>query len=319
MKTLTIFSFIATLALLNSSCKNDHNEYGQMKGINYYSRNDAISFEELSFDNASGISNDTLKRKGLLNIAANTFTNADGSAFTGKVIVSVRENYVRGFMALNSVPTTSSDGKPMSSEGTVYISAFDIQGNELKIASGKNIELKIPGGAVPNQYKLYYANDNVKDPAPANTALFNWNESSTDTVEYYFDTNAGKYYYSLKPTQLGWISCARIISNSNPVGIKVRVLGVSAISATNTAVYVVPVNGKSAYRLWNYDKASNLFSLDQPYLNNGSSVYVIAIASSRHFRIFYAKELVSVGVDTQINTHAIEVNLSAISANLYIL
>jgi hypothetical protein len=59
--------------------------------------------------------------------------------------------------------------------------------------------------------------------------------------------------------------------------------------------------------------------LDQPYLNNGSNVYVIAIASSRHFKIFYAKELVAVGVDTQINTHAIEVNLAAISANLYIL
>lgn len=305
--------------MLIFSCKNDQEDFGQMKGINYFSRNDAISFQQISFENTTGISNDTLLKKGLLTIAPNTFANEDGSAFSGKVIFSIREDYVRGFMALNSIPTIDSDGLPLNSEGSIYTNAVDIQGHKLKIASGKNIDIAMPGGTNANQNKFYYAEDNVSDPSPANTSLFSWKESSSDSVTYYFDNAAAKFYYKLNPTQLGWISCARSVSNSNPVGINVRVWGVHNLTSGNTAVYVVPVNGKSAIRLWNYDKATNLFSLNQPCLTNGTDVYIIVIASTPHFKIYYAKELYTVGSSSQKTVTAVEKTLNSIASNLYYL
>lgn len=287
-----------------------------MKGINYFSRHDAFGSEQISFENAIGILNDTLKKSAVLSVDANTFANEDGSAFTGQVVLSVTGDYVRGFMALNSTPTVS-DNNPLITEGSVYFDASDIYGHKLKIASGKNLTIAIPGGSVSAQNQMYYADDNVKDPSPANTSLFNWKESSTDIVENYLDANSSKYFYKLKPAQLGWVSCSRVVTNSNPVGLKVRVWGINPIFATNTAIYLVPKNSKSVFRLWNYDKPSNTFSLDKPYLENGTDVYIIVIASVRHFKIYYSREECVVGANTFKTVTAAEASLNSIASNLY--
>ena len=304
------------MCVVISSCKNDHDEFGQLKGINHFSRNDAFPLEQISFENEIGISLDTLKKLGLLSIAPNTFTNEDGSTFSGKVIMTVKENYVRGYMALNSIPTVTNSGNPLNSVGSIYMNAVDVKGNNLLVASGKTINISIPGHATASQNKMFYGDDLVTDPAPANTSLFSWKESSADTIAYFFNSNASKYYYQLKPSQLGWISCARTISNSVSVSIKVRVSGFFSGFATNTAVYVVPKNGKSAFRLWNYDGKSHKFSTDQPYLEKDSEVYIIAIATARHFKTYYAKKLITVGANTDETVTADEVSLGAIIGDL---
>lgn len=319
LNTRTTIFFIAIFGIFISSCKNDHDNFGQLKGINYISRNDVFPLEQISFKNADGIANDTLKYSGLLTIAPNTFTNEDGSSFSGKVILSIKEDYARGYMALNSIPTVGADGNPLYVVGSFYISAVDVKGYKLKIASGKNIELIIPGNSVSSQNKMYYAEDMVADPAPANTSLFKWIESSTDTVIYNFNSNNSKYYYHLKTNQLGWTSCAHPVANSNSVGITVRVSGFFQSFATNTAVYVVPKNGKSAFRLWNYDSKTNKFSTDLPYLEKDSEVYIIVIAVTRHFKTYYAKELITVAANTDKTVTAVEVSLATISANLFAL
>lgn len=318
MKIFKAFSVLAVLSIAFFSCKNDQEDFGPMKGINYFSRNDAFGGEQVSFENADGISNHLLKKQTIITISSNCFTNEDGSAFTGKVVLSCKEDLVRGFMALNCVPTVS-DGNPLSSEGAIYLNAVDIYGHKLKIASGKNIEIAMPGSAVPNQNRLYYGEDNVKDPSPENTSLFNWKEFSSDTVEYYFDNAAAKYYYKLNCTELGWISCGRMVSVVNPVGIKVRVKGIYPMYASNTAVYVVPVSGESAFRLWNYDAAEFMYSLDKPYLSQGSQVYIIVIASVRKFKIFYSRELITIGANTTETVEAVQSNLNSIASNLYYL
>ena len=233
LNTRSLIFYAAIFGILISSCKNDHDNFGQLKGINYISRNDVFPMEQISFQNEEGIANDTLKYSGLLTIAPNTFTNEDGSSFSGKVIINIKEDYARGYMALNSIPTVSLDG-PLYVVGSFYINAVDVEGHKLMIAPGKFIDFIIPGNSVSSQNKMYYAEDMVADPSPANTSLFNWKETSTDTVTYYFNSNNSKYYYHLKSAQLGWTSCAHPISNSNSVGITVRVSGFFQSFATNT-------------------------------------------------------------------------------------
>lgn len=318
MKPVKIFSIVIIISSVLFSCRNDQEDFGPMKGINYFSRHDAFGSQMISFDNATGIANDTLLKSAVLSIAANSFVNEDGSAFTGKVVFNITGEYVRGYMALYSTPTTS-NGDPLISEGGIFISASDIYGHALKIASGKNLTIAIPGGNTVHQNKLFYADDKVADPSPVNTSLFEWNEASTDIVENYLDTNTGKYFYILKPTQLGWVSCARTVTNANPVGIKVRVLGINPIFAANTAVYVIPKNSNSVFRLWNYDKQTNTFSMDKSYLESGTDVYVVAIASVRKFKIYYIKDECIVDGNTFKVVTATENKLNSIITNLYYL
>ncbi len=319
MKYFKFFSFTVVIIVSLFSCKNDQEDFGPMKGVNYFSRNEAFGAQQISFENETGITNDTLYRLAVINISPNSFVMEDGSAFTGKVVLSIKENLVRGYMALNSNPTVLNDGSPLLAEGILFIKAVDIKGNSLKISEGKNIEINMPGGSTANVNKLYFGNDQVKDPSPANTSLFNWEEASSDSIEYVFNNNNAKYYYTIKTEKLGWILCGRKDSNATPVGITVKVRGVGVISATNTAVYIIPNNKKSVFRLWNYDSEKNEFSLDQPYLENGSQAYVIVIAYTRHFKIYYAKELITIGQATEQIIYATPSNLNSISGNLYFL
>lgn len=318
MKSVLLFSFILVVSSSLFSCRNDQEDFGQMKGINYFSRNDAFSSQEISFENSAGIANDTLKKSAILSIEPNTFVNEDGSSFSGKVVMHVTSEYVRGYMALYSTPSTNID-KPLISDGGIYTVATDLYGHNLKIATGKNFTISIPGGNTPNQNKLFYADDNVKDPSPANTSLFEWNEASSDIVENYFDSNSNKYFYTLKPTQLGWASCARSYALINPVGIKVRVLGINPLYSNNTAVYVIPKTTKNVIRLWNYDKTSNTFSMDKPLLESGTDVFVIVISSTRKFKIYYVKDECVVDGSTFKVVTAVETSLNSIATNLYYL
>ena len=300
------------------SCKNDQNDYEKMKGINYFSRTDAFSTEQISFDNSTGVLSDTLKKGAVLSIDPNTFQNADGSVYSGKVVLVVKENYARGLMALNSAPTIS-DLNPLYTEGEIYSRAVDLVGNELIIVPGKHLTISIPGSTVASNYTMFYAEDKVKDPSPANTALFNWKEASTDIVESTLNTANARYYYKLIPTQLGWISCSRVIANSSPVGIRIRIKGVYPIFASNTAVYLIPKNSKSVYRLWNYDSNRNIFSMDSPYLNIGDQAYIVSISSIKHNKIFYARELVTISAYNAFEIEASLATTSNIIADLSVL
>ena len=319
MKIFNIFSFSVILSIIIFSCKNDQEDFGPMKGVNYLSRHDAFGAQLIYFENAVGLLDDSLKKSARLTVAPNTFVNEDGTAYNGKVVMTINGDYVRGWWALHSIPTTS-NGNTLLSEGAVYLNAADMNGNNLKISLGKNITISIPGGVTATQNNMYYGDDNVQDPSPANTSLFDWKETTTDIVESYFDSNTSLFFYTLKPTQLGWVSCSRLAAApTNPVGIKVRVLEINPIFATNTAVYVVPVNGKSAYRLWNYDKPTNTFSMDKPYLENGTNVYIIVIAYVRHFKIYYVKDDCIVNGNTFKVVNASENKLNTIITNLYYL
>lgn len=298
MKFLKLFALGICLSVFIFSCRNDQEDFGVMRGINYFSRHDAMPVQELVFDNSSGDLNDSLNKGSIISIGANCFVNEDGSAFSGKVYLTIKEALCRGHMALNSLPTVN-DLQPMTSEGSVYIHATDVQGHELKIAAGKYIEVAIPGPVNATQNKMYYGDDNVSDPSIANSVLFNWHEASTDTVEYYWDIPASTFYYKMKPSELGWITCARNITVNNPVGLKVRVRGVNPISHNNTAVYAVPVSGKSVFRLWNYDKPTNTFSLDQPYLSKGTGVRIVAISYGRHGISYYGRADYTMGDNSE--------------------
>ena len=294
MKLFKLFSVGICLSVLIYSCTNDQDDFGVMRGINYFSRHDAMPTQELIFENSTGDLNDSLNKGTIISIGSNCFANEDGSAYEGKVYMTIKEALNRGHMALNSLPSVS-DNQPLTSEGAVYIYATDIKGHKLTIASGKNLEVTIPGPVNATQNKLYYGDDNVTDPSIANTVLFNWREASTDTVEYYWDIPASTFYYKMKPTELGWITCARSLTVNNPVGLKVKVRGINPISHNNTAVYAVPVSGKSVFRLWNYDHDTNTFSLDQPFLNKGNGVRVVAICYGRHGRTYYGREDYTMG------------------------
>ena len=116
---------------------------------------------------------------------------------------------------------------------------------------------------------------------------------------------------------MGWACCSKAFVNSNPVGIRVRVKGIYPIFQSNTAVYIVPKLSQSAFRLWDYDSQGNLFSTDHPYLNKGDQVYVIAIAYCRHFKIYYARDLITVGDNTAVEVDAVLMsNTGAIVGNL---
>lgn len=295
------FSILSIVYLGTSSCFDDHIDFAQMKGINYFCRHSILTPQEITFDNSAGIADAVLNKGDIVNIEPNTFVNSDGTAFDGKVYFTVVESPSRGFMAMNSVPTVS-NGASLQSEGADLLRATDATGHDLKIASGHSIDFTMKGKATQYQNKMYYGDDDVADPRPNNTVLFNWVEASSDTVESYWNATESVYFYKLKPEQLGWIACSRSNVVSNTTSVKVRVWGVHPINYNNTAVYLVPKVGHSAYRLWNYDESSNTFSGDENYISNGSQFYVVVLALGKHEKMYFAKEEFTAGTNTEVKT-----------------
>lgn len=98
--------------------------------------------QTITFDANEGIEF-TGKKGTIVQIPAQTFVDAQGNAYNGKVNFVLQEAHSYGDMVAQGMNTLS-DGNLLETGGMVYIEATDVNGNPLQIADGKGITMSSP-------------------------------------------------------------------------------------------------------------------------------------------------------------------------------
>ena len=96
----------------------------------------------------------TAKEGTILKVPANTFVDRDGNPVKGSVTLVVDEFLDLGQALANGL-TTFSGGRRLETGGMMQIQALDESGNQLKLAEGKEITLKIPTQDLKNGMQMF--------------------------------------------------------------------------------------------------------------------------------------------------------------------
>lgn len=94
------------------------------------------------------------KKGTVISIPAGSFLLSDGSAATGSIKVELAEAYQTGDMVLSNL-TTTSQGKPLESDGMIYLNATTEAGEALTVNPDKPLQIHMPTGKKKAGMKIY--------------------------------------------------------------------------------------------------------------------------------------------------------------------
>ena len=104
----------------------------------------------------------------ILIIPENSIVDQNGDIVSENIFIEIKENYTKSDFLTSNLQTIHND-KILESLGMVFISAKDINGAELKIASGKSIRIQIPQKSIKEEAKIFLGNRDEN-------GLINWNK-----------------------------------------------------------------------------------------------------------------------------------------------
>lgn len=294
MSNLKLFSLTLIFLLFVIACKKETTKQittspSKLKTFFSDYRNQAQS---LTLNSTTGGS--LIGAKGIkLYFQPNSFVTKTGVSVTGNITITLKEVYSKGDMILNNLAPTS-NGKPLISGGEFFIGAAQ-NGNELRLASGKNIFVEMPLQRPDPEMGFF------KGKVAADSSI-NWIEDTITTVDIVNDTIAGGHsqnYYVYSLDSLGWSNFDRFYFASNLTSF--YVVTPETFVDTNTAVFVVFTNEHSAARLSYYNAANHTFEVDHSNtIPIGMQIDVVAI-SEQNGQMYWSKTTTTITANQHLS------------------
>ncbi len=142
-------------------------------------------------------------------IPENAIVDINGKRIQGEITIQLKENFTIPDFIISNLQTIHND-RILESNGMLYFSAQDENGNELKIADNNSIRIQIPQKYLNNDAKIFLGNrdsdglinwEEKEEPAktlvPYPIKFISKNRFPTECLDYYGitkDTIKNKYY-----------------------------------------------------------------------------------------------------------------------------
>ena len=214
-----------------------------------------------------------------------------GTAVTGKVYVESMLIKKKGDMIRMGKPTTSND-KMLVSGGEVFLRVF--QGTqELKLAQGIKVQVKIADTPTVTQMKLFFGDESVPD-------RFDWVPADTLLGQVNGIANNAYYFVSSK---LHWINCDYFYSFNTSTQVKVVDSLPDNFTNANSISYLVFNNLRSVIRM---NPETSIKKFVSSYLPSGLQATVIVISKQAN-DYYLGKETITTGVQTSTGVQNVRI------------
>ncbi len=182
----------------------------------------------------------------------NCFAFANGATYTGNAKVEVIHLRRKGDMVRYSRPTTSF-GRLLKSGGAFFVRATK-DGQELILATNKQIKLKFTDPTPVNDMRVFYGIEGVQPPFPAGTnPSFTWTpaqDSSRISTFQQFDSTLGIIRgYELLSQKLRWVNADYFTDTTQTIRTRLDVLLPLNFTNANTSVFAVFTADKTVVQL----------------------------------------------------------------------
>jgi len=215
----------------------------------------------------------TGNRGTILTVPTNAFVTEDNQSITGDVRIFLLELYSKKEMIMSNILPTSG-GAQLVSGGEIYVEVRSSSGTKLKLAPGKNLNVKMPAGNTPSSQMQLFTAAEINQNTDWNLAQ----GTPVNVVQLDTTTTQGGFAYDFSTTTLGWLNCDYFYNSPDPQTDVKATVG-STFNADNCLV-IVSFNGlNAASRFWTYSPSTNQFSPSGGYtLPIGLPVRFVAIA-----------------------------------------
>lgn len=187
----------------------------------------------------------------------NTFVTLQNQPYNGNVTIELLEILEKSDMVLYNKCTQSS-GKIIQSGGEVFIKATDVNGNELKVATGSFYTIDLPRIGNDNQMKEYYGTADAE-------GNLNWTTNNSRSFTLKIDSTTQKKYFSCTTDSLHWINCDHPYYNTEkPLSITLDGNGIS-YGNHNTLVWIL-LQDKAVVRLYTTNSIANWQYMPDGYM-----------------------------------------------------
>lgn len=171
----------------------------------------------------------------------NTFVTMEDQPYYGNVTIEVLELLEKSDMVLYN-KCTQSGGKILQSGGEIFIKAVDLNGKELKVATGMTYRIDLPKNANDNQMKEYYGTED-------GDGNLNWTTNNSRSFPVRMDSTTQKEYFSCLTDSLHWINCDHpYYTTEKPLSVTLNGNGIT-YNNTNTLVWIV-LQDKAVLRVY---------------------------------------------------------------------
>ncbi len=156
----------------------------------------------------------------------NCCAGTNGQVITGNVAVKLLLIKKKGAMISADKPTTS-DGRLLVSGGEMFVGLFQ-NGQELKLAQGKEISIKYNDSPIVPFMKVFYGSESSPDQ-------FNWLPADTLNGQLF----PGNNFYTVIATKLRWINCDYFFDTTGIQRVQVAASLPPQYTNANTSAYFV--------------------------------------------------------------------------------